>query len=92
MAGSLLSLSEVGIAVPDVLGAVEVLGRAGVAPYANAPTAEFAPVGDVHGLLVLVSPGRSWYPTLDRGPSSAPVVVDIGLGATLELADHVLLR
>ncbi|WP_439691874.1 VOC family protein [Curtobacterium sp. SP.BCo] len=88
----LLSVSEVGLAVPDVLGAVEVLRRHGLDPYANPPGAEFAPVGDVHGLLILVSPRRRWYPTLDRSPSDAPVVVDIGLGSTLELADGVLLR
>ena len=86
------SVSEVGVAVPDVLAAVEVLGRHGLTPYANAPTAGFAPVGDVHGLLILVSPERSWYPTLDRGPSRAPVVVDIGLASTVELAEGVLLR
>ncbi|TDN45129.1 catechol-2,3-dioxygenase [Curtobacterium flaccumfaciens] len=88
----LVSVSEVGIAVPDVLGAVEELGRHGLAPYANAPSADFAPVGDLHGLLVLVSPTRKWFPTLDRSPSTAPIVIDIGLGDTVELAEGVLLR
>ncbi|WP_144712405.1 VOC family protein [Curtobacterium pusillum] len=88
----LLSVSEVGIAVPDVLGAVEVLGRHGLEPYANPPVPDFAPVGDVRGLLVLVSPGRRWFPTLDRTPSTAPVVVDVGLGEAVALADGVLLR
>jgi hypothetical protein len=46
----------------------------------------------VHGLLVLVSPGRQWFPTLDRTPSTAPVVVDVGLGETVALAEGVLLR
>lgn len=88
----LVSVSEVGIAVPDVLGAVELLRRHGLEPYADAPAAEFAPVGDVDGLLILVSPGRMWFPTLDRTPSTAPVVLDIGLGSTVELAPAVLLR
>jgi len=88
----LVSVSEVGLAVPDVLGAVEALGPHGLEAYANPPGPDFAPVGDVHGLLILVSPDRKWFPTLDRGPSSAPVVVDVGLGSTLELVEGVLLR
>lgn len=92
LAPLLVSVSEVGIAVPDVPGAVETLSLHGLDPYANQPGPDFAPVGDVHGLLILVSPGRQWFPTLDRAPSSAPVVVDLGLGATVELAEGVLLR
>ncbi len=92
LAPLLVSVSEVGIAVPDVLGSVEALSLHGLDPYANPPGPDFAPVGDVHGLLILVSPGRQWFPTLDRAPSSAPVVVDLGLGATVELAEGVLLR
>ena len=88
----LVSVSEVGLAVPDVLGAVEALRRHGLEAYANPPGPDFAPVGDVHGLLILVSPGRQWFPTLDRAPSTAPVVVDLGLGTTVELAEGVLLR
>ena len=59
---------------------------------ANAPSTDFAPVGELHGLLVLVSPTRTWFPTLDRSPSTAPIVIDIGLGDTVELAEGVLLR
>lgn len=88
----LVSVSEVGLAVPDVLGAVDALRHHGVESYANPPAPDFAPVGDVHGLLILVSPGRKWFPTLDRAPSTAPVVVDVGLGTTVALAEGVLLR
>jgi len=88
----LVSVSEVGVAVPDVSVAVETLRRHGLEPYANAPGPDFAPVGDVHGLLILVSPGRKWFPTLDRAPSTAPVVVDVGLGQTVTVAEGVLLR
>ncbi|WP_336696677.1 hypothetical protein [Curtobacterium sp. USHLN213] len=92
LAPLLVSVSEVGIAVPDVPGAVETLSQHGLDPYAGPPGPDFAPVGDVDGLLILVSPGRRWFPTLDRAPSSAPVVVDLGLGTTVELAEGVLLR
>lgn len=88
----LISISEVGVPVPDVLGAVDALRRAGLEPYANPPGESFAAVGDVDGLVILVSPDRRWFPTGDRSPSSAPVVVDLGLGAPLELTEGVLLR
>ncbi|PYY46749.1 hypothetical protein DEJ03_06450 [Curtobacterium sp. MCLR17_043] len=88
----LVSVSEVGIPVPDVLGAVEALRRAGLEPYANPPGESFAAVGDVDGLVILVSPDRRWFPTGDRSPSSAPVVIDVGLRAPLELTEGVLLR
>lgn len=88
----LVSVSEVGVPVPDVLGAVEALRRAGLEPYANPPGESFSAVGDVDGLVILVSPDRRWFPTGDRSPSSAPVVIDVGLGAPLELTEGVLLR
>ncbi|UXN22789.1 hypothetical protein N8D77_04360 [Curtobacterium flaccumfaciens] len=88
----LVSVSEVGVPVPDVLGAVEALRRADLEPYANPPGESFAAVGDVDGLVILVSPDRRWFPTGDRSPSSAPVVIDVGLGAPLELTEGVLLR
>ena len=88
----LVSISEVGVPVPDVLGAASALRRAGLEPYANPPGESFAAVGDVDGLVILVSPDRRWFPTGDRSPSSAPVVIDVGLGAPLELTEGVLLR
>lgn len=88
----LLSVSEVGIAVPDVLGAVETLRRAGLEPYADPAREGFAAVGDVDGLVILVSPQRRWFPTADRLPSTAPVVLDVGLDTPVELTPGVLLR
>lgn len=75
-AADLLSISEVGIAVPDVAATARNLQRsAGVAPYADEPGKNFAAVGDVHGLLILVSPGRMWFPTTDR--SAAEVATSV---------------
>lgn len=88
----LLSVSEVGIAVPDVLGAVETLRRAGLEPYADPASEGFAAVGDVGGLVILVSPERRWFPTADRLPTTAPVVLDVGLDTPVELTPGVLLR
>lgn len=88
----LVSVSEVGIAVPDVLGAVGTLRRAGLEPYANPAGEGFAAVGDVDGLVSLVSSDRRWFPTGDRLPSTAPVVLDVGLDSPVELTPGVLLR
>ncbi|WP_434769306.1 VOC family protein [Curtobacterium flaccumfaciens] len=88
----LVSVSEVGVPVPDVLGAASALRRAGLEPYANPPGESFAAVGDVDGLVILVSPDRRWFPTGDRSPSSAPVVIDVGLDAPVGLTEGVLLR
>ncbi|MBF4587929.1 hypothetical protein [Curtobacterium sp. VKM Ac-2887] len=88
----LLSVSEVGIAVPDVLGAVETLRRAGLEPYANPAGEGFAAVGNVDGLVILVPPERRWFPTADRLPSTAPVVLDVGLDTPVELTEGVVLR
>lgn len=74
-------ISEVGIAVGDV---PEVAARAesvfGIGAYGSgAPT--FQPVGNVEGLLILVSPGRHWFPTAT--PSGARrLVVNIDSRAT----------
>ncbi|WP_131846393.1 MULTISPECIES: hypothetical protein [unclassified Curtobacterium] len=87
-----VSVSEVGIAVPDVLGAVETLRCAGLEPYANPAGEGFAAVGDVDGLVILVSPERRWFPTGDRLPSTAPVVVDLGLDTPVELTEGDVLR
>ncbi|MGN7222032.1 VOC family protein [Curtobacterium flaccumfaciens] len=87
-----VSVSEVGVPVPDVLGAASALRRAGLEPYANPPGDSFAAVGDVDGLVILVSPDRRWFPTGDRSPSSAPVVIDVGLDAPVGLTEGVLLR
>ncbi|MDY7528064.1 MULTISPECIES: VOC family protein [unclassified Cryobacterium] len=73
----LLCISEVGVATDDVLATAEFLKtEADVRPYAGEPGRSFAPVGDTDGLLILVSPGRPWFPTTDRGASSGPILVE----------------
>lgn len=80
-ASDLLTISEVGVAVPDVRAAARDLQeRAGIAPYGNEPGENFAAVGDVHGLLILVSPGRTWFPTGDRRAGTATTWVQAAGG------------
>jgi len=79
----LLCVSEVGVAVPDVLETVRQLEPLGVLPYASPPGESFAPVGDVNGLLILVSPGRPWFPTQARPAELARVKVSLPGGRVL---------
>lgn len=58
-----LSVSELGVAVPDVPGAVRDLsGQFGLPVYGGvSPT--FTALGDEEGLLIVVPVGRGWFPT-----------------------------
>lgn len=79
----LLCVSEVGIAMADVTHAVEQLAELGISPYGwNAP--DFAPLGDVDGLLILVSPDRSWFPT-HQTAQITPISVSARAQLTAEL-------
>ena len=74
----LLCVSEVGVAVPDVRGvAARLADEAGIEAYGDEPGETFAAVGDVHGLLILVTPGRSWFPTADRRVAAVPTSVQV---------------
>ncbi|WP_458112840.1 hypothetical protein M1D88_01355 [Arthrobacter sp. R1-13] len=83
--GGLLCVSEVGVAVPDVLASVDHLYAKGIEPYGGPPGEGFAAVGDIHGMLILVSPGRGWMPTGDRYAQQAPVVIRADGAAATEL-------
>ncbi|MFC8799752.1 hypothetical protein ACFT2C_18610 [Promicromonospora sp. NPDC057138] len=79
-AGDLLSVSEVGIAVPDVVATADRLADAGIGRY-PAGSATFSPAGHIDGMLILVSPGRTWFPTSDRMVGEPPVTVVAQAGA-----------
>lgn len=72
--GDLLSVSEVGIAVPDVAGTADRLTDAGIGRYPDG-SATFSPAGQIDGMLILVRPGRTWFPTSDRVVAEPPVTV-----------------
>ena len=70
-------VSEVGIAVPDVEQAAALLQQsAGIETYEGSASGSFAAVGDIHGLLILVRPGRAWLPTSDRYAAAVPTTVE----------------
>lgn len=92
----LLCISEVGVASSDVLALAAFLEKAATAPsYGAGPGSSFSPVGDTDGLLILVSPGRAWFPTTDRLAATSPISVEavghlpatlpLGFGGTLEI-------
>lgn len=75
-AKELVCVSEVGIAVPDVEQAAASLQQdAGLEPYGDPASHDFAAMGDLHGLLILVRPGRAWLPTSDRYAAVVPTTV-----------------
>lgn len=70
----LLSVSEVGIAVPDVARTADRLTDAGIGCYPDG-SETFSPAGHIDGMLILVSSGRTWFPTSDRVVAEPPVTV-----------------
>ncbi|MFZ1474956.1 MAG: hypothetical protein WBV59_18950 [Anaerolineae bacterium] len=82
-ATSLLSISEIGLAVDDVLPFVQRLQTSiHLSVYLQHPTATFTPVGDEHGLLIVVKDGRRWFPEERLAAHAAPLTVVISLPAT----------
>lgn len=76
----LLSVSEVGIAVPDVTAAIGAVQDTLGAPVLGNASDEFAPVGDHDGLLILVRQGRAWFPAFDVQAQPLPLLVQVGPG------------
>lgn len=87
-AADVVSVSEVGIAVPYAAAAAgalaTALGEGGFGPGSD----DFRPVGDVHGLLIVVSAERIWFPTVDTraGGGSLTVLVVNGSGVAHTVA------
>ena len=71
-----LGVGEVAIPVDSVPEAVDRLrSERGLDPVIDG--AEFAAVGDHDGMIILVAPNRSWFPTEDRYPNPTPLVITI---------------
>jgi hypothetical protein len=74
-----LALAEIGLPVEDVAAAVSVLGELGIEAYREWG-GEFAPLGTVDGLLIVVQCGRGWFPyDVPAGAAAIEVTVE---GAT----------
>lgn len=86
-------ISDVGIAadgVPTLAGRLE--SAFGIRPYGDGvPT--FQPVGDIEGLLILVAPGRPWFPTTVPSAGGSLTVDILGQTAgSLEAGPGISIR
>jgi len=72
-----LSISEVGIGVPDVAGAVATLTEQFALPAFPPQGTHFAPVGGHDGLVILVDEERIWFPTASHQAARGPVDLEI---------------
>ncbi len=88
---SVLSISEVGIGVPDVTAAVATLADTLGLPPFPPQEQDFAPVGDHEGLLIVVDRHRPWFPTRTHRPAQAPLDVRVAAPngpGIVELTEH----
>jgi len=70
----ILCVSEIGLPVDDIPARVaSLVTRFGFAPYEE-QSATFAPVGDAHGLFIVVPIGHHWFPTTNAA-TPAPVTL-----------------
>ncbi len=75
---SLRYISEIGLAVDDVLAQVaRFKDRFGIEPYKGESSDTFTAVGDISGLFIVVKIGRNWFPTETDTAPVAPVEVTI---------------
>jgi catechol-2,3-dioxygenase len=73
----LLCVSEVGLGTPDVPAAFADVRRVfGVDTFAG-ESPDFTTAGDQHGLLILVTTGRPWFPTSDSLASTGSLTVTL---------------
>ena len=78
--GSLLNVSEIGLACPDVPAAVRHFAQAlGVDVFRGSSSETFAAVGSETGLFILVYEGRAWYPDLRVPADPAPMVLTVAM-------------
>lgn len=73
----ILSISEIGIGVPDVPTTVRILAQELALPPFCSQGEKFAPVGDHDGLLIVVDQDRIWFPTRSLRPANGPLDVQI---------------
>lgn len=85
----ILHISKIGLVVDDVPGAVKQLKiRLGIEVYRDSFFEDFAQIGDINGVFVLVKRGRLWAPDERQPAVVAPVRASI-LGT---LAQQIALK
>ena len=75
---SLLHISEIGVCAADVRATVaDIRARTGAGEYHGPGSAAFSPVGDDHGLLIVVQRGRIWFPETGVAAEPLPLAVTV---------------
>ena len=69
------SISEIGVSVPDTKAAVGELTDGLGVPTFPPQQADFAPLGDHDGLLIVVDQARAWFPAYENHASDGPLTV-----------------
>lgn len=85
---SMVNVSEIGVVVDDVPATVRMIqARTGSSVYRGVVDQLFTPVGDEHGLLIVVQGGREWFPDTRVSAVPAPVraVIESETGTRYEL-------
>ncbi len=88
----LLSISEIGLGVPDVAAAVQDPCESYDLPRFPPQLAQFAPIGGHDGLLIVADLDRIWLPTDTDRPAAGSLAVHIELPArhgSLTLTPHI---
>ena len=77
----ILSVGEIGLVTGDVPGLTKrLVAELGANVYRDSAGEDFAALGNEHGLLILVSQGRTWYPDTGRAAIVASLAVLLEAG------------
>jgi catechol-2,3-dioxygenase len=84
---SLLNISEIGLSCDNVSDVVKWLAQNLNLEIYKSPSDTFAPVGDAHGLLILVQNAREWFPSTGvfATPQLVSVTIEGSQNQTLEI-------
>lgn len=75
---SIRRIDEIGLPTPDVISTVQAIqDRTGFTVWNTTLNDVFVPVGDEHGLFIVVKTGRVWLATGDLESQVAPITVAI---------------
>jgi catechol-2,3-dioxygenase len=75
---SLLEVSEIGLATPDVGALASRLeAELGLGVFRGSLSDSFGALGDETGLFILVRTGRRWYPDLQTPAQALPLIVHV---------------
>jgi len=84
---SILGISEIGLATPDVIQTVEVLQQnVGIPVWRGAGSDMFCALGDEYGLFIVVKDGRNW---LSSNRPAVPLPIQVLIEGISNLDYHV---